>query len=101
MKNIILIFTLAICALGHSQQGAQKKEIISIDALSILYENQRLYIDQKNNKPIHFQIWKNNELILNSNGSAEGIESFPVSKGKYKFIIFNGQGKPKTKNFHI
>jgi hypothetical protein len=44
---------------------------------------------------------KNKELILNSEGSAKGIESFPVSKDKYKLIIFNEQGKPTIKIFHI
>lgn len=101
MKNIILIFALTISVLGYSQQDIQKKEVVSTDAISIMYDNQKLYIYQRNNKPIHFQIWKNNELILNSEGSAEGIESFPATKGKYKIFIFNGKGKARTKIFHI
>ena len=40
-------------------------------------------------------------MILNAEGCAKGTDIFPVSKGKYKFIIFNEQGKPKTKIFHI
>lgn len=101
MKNIILISALTMFLFGHSLQDYQKKEIVSIDAISIIYDNQKLYIDIKNNNPIHFQIWKNNELILNAKGNTGGIESFPVSKGNYKLMIFNEQGKPKTKFFHI
>lgn len=100
MKNIILIFALTISVFGYSQQDFQKKEIISTDAISILYDNQRLFIDQRNNKRIHFEIWKNKVLILNSEESAKGIASFPASKGKYKLVIFE-KGKPKTKIFHI
>jgi hypothetical protein len=100
MKNIILIFALTISVFGYSQKDFQKKEIISTDAISILYDNQRLFIDQRNNNWIHFEIWKNKVLILNSEGSAKGIESFPASKGKYKLIIFD-KSKPKTKIFHI
>lgn len=84
MKKIFLIFPLTISVFGYSQKDFLKKEIVS-----------------RNNKPIHFQIWKNNELILNSTGSAKGEESFPASKGKYKLIIFDEQDKPKTKIFHI
>lgn len=101
MKNIILIFALTISILGYSQQGSQKKEIVSIDAISILYDNQRLYLDQRNNKPIHFQIWRNNELILKSKGSAKGIESFSASKGEYTLIIYDRKGKARTKIFHL
>lgn len=101
MKNLILIFALTISALGYSQHNFQKKKIVSTDAISITYDNQRLYISQKNNKPLHFQIWKNNELILNAVGSAEGKESFPASKEKYKLIIFDGKGKARTKIFHL
>lgn len=101
MKTIILFFALTVCVLGYSQKDFQKKEIISTDAISILYDNQRLVIDQRNNNRIHFEIWKNKVLILNSEGSAKGIESFPASKGKYKIIIFNERGKVKTKFFYI
>lgn len=100
MKNIILIFALTIIVFKYTQQDFQKKEIISTDAISILYDNQRLFIDQRNNNRIHFEIWKNKVLILNSEESAKGIESFPASKGKYKLVIFE-KGKPKTKIFHI
>ena len=101
MKNIIVIFSLTINVLVYSQQNFHSKEIVSTDAISITYDNQRLYIVQKTNKPIHFQIWKDKNLILNSEGSAKGIENFPVSKGKYKLIIFNEKGKAKTNVFHI
>jgi hypothetical protein len=56
MKNIILIFALTIGVLGYSQQDFLKKEMVSIKAISITYYNQKLYIDLKNNNPIHFQI---------------------------------------------
>lgn len=101
MKNIILIFTLTISILVHSRQGSQKKEILSIDAISIIYDNQKLYIDLKNTNPIHFQIWKKNDMILDAKGSAKGKECFPISKGKYRLIIFNDRGKAKTITFHI
>lgn len=101
MKNIILFFTLTICLLGYSQNYYQKKEILSIDAISMIYDNQKLYINLKNTNPIHFQIWKNNEMILNAKGRAKGKESFPISKGKYRLIIFPERGKSKTKTFQI
>lgn len=101
MKNIILFLALIICKLGYSQNYYQKKEILTLNAISFIIDDQRLYIDIKNTKPIHFQIWKKNEMILNATGRAKGKESFPISKGKYKLIIFNDQGKAKTKFFHI
>ena len=50
---------------------------------------------------MHFQLWKNNQIILNATGVAIGNEFFPISKGKYKLIIFDEKGRPKIKIFHI
>lgn len=99
MKNIILI--LAICAFGYPQKEHQKKEIVSIDAMSITYDNKKLYIDVKNKNLVHFQIWKNKDLILNAKGNSSGTESFPASKGKYKIIVFTQQGQTKTRIFYL
>jgi hypothetical protein len=101
MKIIILFFALTVCILGYSQKYCPKKEVLSIDAISITYAKQKLYIDLKNSDPIHFQIWKKNDMILDAKGSAKGKESFSILKGKYKLIIFNEHGKPKTKIFPI
>lgn len=101
IKNIFLILALAININIHSQEDFQKKEIISTDDITILHDHQKIYIDQKNNKPIHFQIWQDKKLILKSKGNAKGIESCPVLRGKFKLVIFDDLGKSKTKIFHI
>nr|WP_315195357.1 hypothetical protein [uncultured Flavobacterium sp.] len=101
MKTIILFLITKTSFTGYSQNENTKKEIISTEALTIIYANEKLYIEIKKSTPIHFQIWENKVMILNSDGSAKGSENFPVLKGKYKLVIFDEEGKSKTKNFHI
>lgn len=101
MKTLILFFIIITSFTGYAQDKNTGKEIVSTENISIMYKNQKLYIEIKNSIPIQFQIWKNKEMILNSEGNAKGIENFPVSKGKYKLIIFDEAGKSKTKSFHL
>jgi hypothetical protein len=101
MKRIILIFILVTFTRSYSQKNIPKRDILSMDDISIVYASPRLMINVKTNKSGHFQIWKGNEMVLNASGIANGEELFPVSKGKYKFILFYEDGKSKTKYFRI
>jgi hypothetical protein len=101
MKRIILIFVLLILTRSYSQNNSQKRELLLIDGISILSDNVRLYVNVKTNKPVHFQIWNGNKLVLNAEGSAKGEEFFPVMKGRYKFILFDNAGRSKMRYFRI
>jgi ATPase subunit of ABC transporter with duplicated ATPase domains len=100
MKKIISLIALITCVHTFSQKHFHKKELVSIDNISIFYDQKRLFVNVKNNKPLQFKILKNNKIILSgSNGMGE--ESFPVMIGRYKLILFCGNGDTKTKHFRI
>lgn len=100
MKRIILILALIIFKSAFSQNNNPKRELISMDDISIAYRSPRLLIEIKTTKPLQFKIIKNNKIILSgSNGMGE--ESFSVMRGnRYKLILFCG-GDIKTKYFRI
>jgi hypothetical protein len=101
MKRIILIFVLLIFTRSYSQKDIQKRELLLIDGISIFSDHQRLYVDVITIKPVHFQIWNGNKLVLNAEGSAKGQEFFPIMRGKFKFIFFDKAGRSKMRYFRI
>jgi len=86
---------------GLSQKYYSKRELISIKEISIAYISPRLYINVKTTKPLHFQLWNNEKLVLHGVGRAKGEESFPVIRGEFKFILYDEKGKSKIKIFQI
>jgi hypothetical protein len=100
MKKLILIFALITYLQAYSQKDFHRKQVLSVEGISISYVNPRLYIDVKTTKPLQFQIWNGYKLVLNAtNGMGE--ESFPVMIGRYKLILLEENGKSKTKCFRI
>lgn len=89
------------CLYVYPQKDIQKRKILLIEEISISYVNPRLYVDVNTNKPVYFQLWNGDKLILNAAGSAKGEEFFPVIRGKFKFILFYEDGKSKSKKFRI
>lgn len=101
MKKIILIIALITFQQGYSQKDFHKMEVLVVEGVSISHNDQRLEIDVKTTKPVHFQIWNGNKFVLNAKGSAKGQEFFPIMRGKFKFILFDKAGKSITKYFRI
>jgi hypothetical protein len=101
LKRIILILALITCVQAYSRTDFQKKEVLSIDHISISCDNQRLFLDVITSKPVHFELWNGDKLVLHAEGSAKGQEFFPIMRGKFKFILFDKAGKSKTRYFRI
>lgn len=101
MKYTFLILALIINGLVYSQKDFRKREIVSMESIFISFDSKNLHIDIKSNKLMHFQIWRNEIIVLNAVGRATGNEFFLASKGKYKLVIFDEYGKSKTKTFRI